>query len=327
MKKQMAVLTLWGALFAFGLSAEAQQLGQATRLGILIATSPSAEKHRIDALLQGMRELGYIEGKNLVIDWRYAEGNFDRLPDLATELVHLKVMVIATTGSTSTRAAKKVTTTIPIVMTQDNDPVGNGFVASLARPGGNITGLSSVAPDLSGKQLEILKEIVPTLSRLAIFAQSTNPTYSRSSSEVKLAAEASEVKLQYLDILNAKEIENAFRAASKNRADAFLALGSPIFVLQRKQFADLAVKHRLPGMHDRREFVDDGGLVSYATNFADLSRRAAAYVDKIFKGAKAADLPVEQPTKFELIINLRAAKQIGLTIPPNVLARADRVIR
>ena len=274
-----------------------------------------------------MRELGYVEGENLAIEWRYAEGNFDRLPDLAAELARIKVAVIVTTGSTSTRAAKKVTITIPIVMAQDNDPVGNGFVTSLARPGGNITGLSSLAPDLSGKQQELLKEIVPKLSRVAVFAQSTNPTYPQSLNEVKLAAGAVGVKLQHLDILSPKDIENAFRAASKDRADAFLALGSPIFALQRKQSADLAVKNRLPGIHDRREFVDDGCFMSYATNFADLSRRAATYVDKILKGAKPADLPVEQPKTFEFIINLKAAKQIGLTIPPNLLARADRVIR
>jgi putative ABC transport system substrate-binding protein len=315
------VLVVAGAL------AHAQESPQVSRLGMLIATSLSAEQNRIDAFLQGLRELGYIEGKNLAIERRYAEGNFDRLPDLGAELVRLKVAVIVTTGSTSTRAAKKVTTTIPIVMGQDNDPVGNGFVASLARPGGNITGLSSLAPDLSGKQLELLKEIVPKLSRVAIFAQSTNPTYPQSLNEVKLAASAVGVKLQLLDIIDRKQIEDAFRAARKDRADAFLALGSPIFVLQRKQFADLAVKNRLPGIHDRREFVDDGGLMSYATNFADLSRRAATYVDKILKGTKPSELPVEQPKKFEFIINLKAAKQIGLTIPPNVLARADKVIR
>ena len=314
--------------FAFGgTGAQAQRSARVPSVGILIATSPSAEKIRLDALLQGLRELGYVDGKNLAIEWRYAEGQFERLPDLAAELMQLKVDVIVTTGSTSTRAAKKVTTTLPIVMAQDNDPVGNGFVINLARPGGNITGLSSLAPELSGKQLELLKETVPKLSRVAVFAQSTNPTYPQSLNEVKLAAGAFSVKLHHLDILSPKDIENAFRAASKVRADAFLALASPIFVLKRKQIANLAVINRLPGIYDRREFVDDGGLMSYATNFADLSRRAATYVDKILKGAKPADLPVEQPKKFEFIINLKAAKQIGLMIPPNVLARADRVIK
>ena len=315
-------------LLALGIPfAQAQQSAKLAHLGILIATSPAAEKSRVDALLQGLRELGYVEGKNLAIEWRYAEGKFDRLPNLAAELVGLKVGVIVTTGSTSTRAAKEAATGVPIVMAQDNDPVGNGFVASLARPGGNITGLSSLAPELSGKQLELLKEIVPKLSRVAVFGQSTNPTYPQSLNEVKLAGGAFGLKLQPIDILDAKDIENAFHAASKGRAEAFLALGSPIFVLQRKQLAELALKNRLPGIHDRREFVDDGGLMSYATNFADLSKRAATYVDKLLKGAKPADLPVEQPMKFEFIINLKAAKQIGLTIPPSVLARADRVIR
>ena len=260
---------------AFGETvAQAQKWAEVPSLGILLATSPSAEKNRLDALLQGLRELGYVDGKNLAIEWRYAEGQFERLPQLAAEFVRLKVDVIVTTGSTSTRAAKKVTTTLPIVMAQDNDPVGNGFVTSLARPGGNITGSSSLAPELSGKQLELLKEIVPKLARVAVFAQSTNPTYAQSLNEVKLAAGAFSVALQHLDILSPQDIEHAFRAASKGRADAFLALGSPIFVLERKRLADLAVKTRLPGIHDRREFVDDGGLMSYATNFAELSQRA-----------------------------------------------------
>jgi len=325
--KLATILALVITFVVLGAVAQAQESARVARLGMLIATSLSAEKNRIDAFLHGLRELGYIDGKNLAIERRYAEGNFDRLPDLGAELVRLKVAVIVTTGSTSTRAAKKVTTTIPIVMAQDNDPVGNGFVASLARPGGNITGLSSLAPDLSGKQLELLKEIVPKLSRVAIFAQSTNPTYPQSLNEVKLAASAVGVTLQLLDILDPKDIENAFRAASKDHTEACLALGSPIFVLQRKQFADLAVKHRLPGIHDRREFVDDGSLMSYATNFADLSRRAATYVDKILRGTKPSELPVEQPKKFEFVVNLKAAKQIGLTIPPNVLARVDKVIK
>jgi putative ABC transport system substrate-binding protein len=212
-------------------------------------------------------------------------------------------------------------------MAVDTDPVGNGFVASLARPGGNITGLSSLAPEISGKQLELLKETVPRLSRVAVFGTSTRPGNAQALRETELAAGAFKVQLQYLDILDSKDIETAFRAASKGRADVVLVLGSAVLLLQRTQIADLAVKSRLPAIYDRREFVDDGGLMSYGTNFADLSRRAATYVDKILKGTKPADLPVEQPTKFELIINLKAAKQIGLTIPPNVLARADKVIK
>ena len=212
-------------------------------------------------------------------------------------------------------------------MAQDNDPVGTGFVASLARPGGNITGLSTLAPEISGKQLELLKEIVPKLSRVAVLGTSTKPGNAQALKEMELAAGAFGVQLQYLDVLDPKDIETAFRAASKGRADAVLVLASPVLNSHRTQIADLAVKSRLPAMYARREFVEAGGLMSYGANFTDLYRRAATYVDKILKGAKPADLPVEQPTKFEFIINLKAAKQIGLTIPPNVLARADKVIR
>jgi putative ABC transport system substrate-binding protein len=268
-----------------------------------------------------------VEGKNIVIEYRYAEGKQDRVLALAAELVRLKVDVIVSGGSTVTRSAKEATVTIPIVMAQDPDPVGSGFVASLARPGGNITGLATLAPELSGKQLELMKEIVPRLARVAVLGTSTRSGNARSLKETELAAGASGVKLQYLDILSSKDIETAFRAASKGRADAVLVLSSPLLFSQRKHVADLAVKGRLPAILPQSEYVEDGGLMTYGSSFTDLYRRAATYVDKILKGAKPADLPVEQPTKFELIINLKAAKQIGLTIPPSVLARADKVIR
>jgi len=268
-----------------------------------------------------------VEGKDSVIEWRFAKGKADRLPGLAAELVGLKVEVIVTSGPAATRAAKESTVTIPIVTAQDPDPVGNGLVASLARPDGNITGLSTLAPEINGKRLELLKEIVPRLSRVAVLASSTTPGNAQQLKETELAARALGVQLQFLNVRGAKDIEPAFRGASKERADAILVLQSPVFVNERTQLTELAVKSRLPAIYDRREFVDDGGLICYGTNFTDLSHRAATYVDKILKGAKPADLPVEQPTKFELIINLKAAKQIGLTIPPNVLARADKVIR
>jgi putative ABC transport system substrate-binding protein len=226
-----------------------------------------------------------------------------------------------------TRAAKEATSRIPIVMTWDQDPVGSGFVASLARPGGNVTGLSILAPEISGKQLELLKEIVPGLSRLAFLGNSTEPGNAQALRETEAAARAFGAQLQYLDVLTPKDIEIAIRAASNGRAHAILVLQSPVTGSHRKQLADLAVKSRLPTIYPRSDFVEDGGLTSYGTSFVDLSRRAATYVDKILKGAKPADLPVEQPTKFEFVINLKAAKQIGLTIPPNVLARADKVIR
>jgi putative ABC transport system substrate-binding protein len=310
-----------------GAVAQAQQPSKIPRIGFLATVSLSTISDRVEAFRQGLRELGYVEGKTIVIEYRWAEGRVDRLPDLATELVRLKVEVIVTSGPTVTRAAKEATVTIPIVMAQDGDPVGNGFVASLARPGGNITGLSSLAPEIGGKQLELLKEVIPKLSRMAVLGTSTNPDNAPSLREVELAAGAFGVKLQYLDVLGPKDIETAFQAARKGRADAILALSSRVLVSQRTQVVDLAVKSRLPAIYRNREDVEAGGLMSYGVSLTDLSRRAAIYVDKILKGAKPGDLPVEQPTKFELVINLKAAKQIGLAIPPNVLARADKVIK
>ncbi len=269
-----------------------------------------------------------MEGKNIVIEWRFAEGKLDRLPALAAELVRLKVDVIVTAGPLPTRAAKEATTTIPIVMASDPDPVANGFVASLARPGGNITGLATLAPELSGKRLELLKETVPKLSRVAVFGTSTYPGNAQSLKEVELAAGAFGVKLQYLDVLSPKDIETAFRAAGKGRADAVLMMVAGAFAsAHRTAIVELVVKSRLPVIYDRGDFVEAGGLMTYSTSLNDLDRRAAMFVDKTLKGRKPADLPVEQPMKFEFIINLKAAKQIGLTIPPNVLVRANKVIR
>jgi len=241
--------------------------------------------------------------------------------------VRLKVDIIVTAGPVLTRAAKEATSTIPIVMTFDPDPVGSGFVASLARPGGNITGLSTLSPEISGKQLELLKETVTKLSRVAVLGNSTSPGNAQALSEMELAAGALKVKLQYLDVLSPKDIETTFRAASKGRAGAVLVLPSPVLTSQRTQIVDLAVKSRLPAIYWRSDFVEAGGLMSYGASQNDLDRRAATYVDKILKGRTPADLPVEQPMKFEFIVNLKAAKQIGLTIPPNVLVRADKVIR
>ena len=310
-----------------GAVAQAQQPTKIPRIGFLSATSLSTMSARIEALRQGLRELGYVEGKNIVIEWRSAEGKADLLPALAAELVRLKVDVIVTGGPPATRAAKEATITIPIVMEQDSDPVGLGYVASLARPGGNITGLSTLASEISGKRLELLKEIIPKLSRVAVLGTSTRPGNAQSLREVELAAGAFKVQVQYLDVLDVKDIETAFRAGTKGHAEAILVLQSPGLFSQRTQVADLAVKNRLPAIYPQTEYTEAGGLMYYGANTPDLFRRAAVYVDKILKGAKPADLPVEQPTKFEFVINLKAAKQIGLTIPPNVLARADRVIK
>jgi putative ABC transport system substrate-binding protein len=314
-------------LFASVHLAEAQQTKKVPRIGYLGGGSPSSNPARIEAFRQGLRELGYVEGEIILIEWRYAEEKLDRLPALAAELVNLKVDVIVTAGPSVTRAAKAATNTIPVVMAFDSDPVGNGFVASLGRPGGNITGLSTLAPELSGKRLELLKEVVPRLQRMAVFGTSTYPSNAQALTETELAAAASGVKLQYLDVLGPKDIESAFRAASKGRADAALVLQNPLLVFQRTEVVDFAVKSRLPAIYPQTEYTEAGGLLYYGANTPDLFRRAATYVDKILKGAKPADLPVEQPTKFELVINLKTAKQIGVTIPPNVLARADKVIK
>ena len=314
-------------LFALCAPAQAQQPTKVPHMGFQLDSPALTAAVRIEAFRQGLRELGYIEGKNLIIEWRSAEGKADRRNELAAELVRLNVDVIVSAGPTVTRALKEATSTIPIVMSQDPDPVGNGFVASLARPGGNITGLASLSSENSGKQLDLMKEIVPRLSHVAIIGNSTNPGDAQALREMVLAAGSSELYLRYLDVLDPKDIETVFRTAAKGRADAVLVLGNPILNAHRKQIVDLAVRHRLPVIYSRPEYIEFGGLMYYGTNYNDLLRRAATYVDKILKGAKPSDLPVEQPKKFELIINLKAAKQIGLTIPPNVLARADKVIR
>ena len=325
MKNIFSILVII-ALMGAGVIAEAQP-AKVPRIGFLMTASSSASFARLEAFRQGLRELGYVEGKSIVIDWGSADGNTDRSRERAAELVRLKMDVIITAGANSTRAAKAATTTIPIVMAQDPDPVGNGFVASLAQPGGNITGLSRLAPEISGKQLELLKETVPKLSRVGVLGDAALPGQAQILKEVQLAAAALAVKTHFLAVQSPKEIETSFRAAAKTSADAMLVLETPLINSQRSQIAALAAKSRLPAIYMNPEYIEDGGLMSYGASIAELYRRAATYVDKILRGAKAADLPVEQPKKFEFIINLKAAKQIGLTIPPNVLARADKVIR
>ncbi|MDO8700708.1 MAG: ABC transporter substrate-binding protein [Deltaproteobacteria bacterium] len=328
MSKKIICLALSAVLFALSVLAEAQQSTKVPRIGFLGGNSPSDIKARIVAFRQGLRELGYVEGKNIVIEWRHHEGKLDRLPALAAELVRLKVDIIVTVGPPAARAAKETTVTIPIVMMRVGDPVGSGFVASLARPGGNITGLSTLAPELSGKRLELLKEIVPKLSRVAVFGTSSDPDNAQTLREVELAAKALKVKLQNLDVLDPKDIETAFRAAGKGRAEAVLMMVTGAIVgAHQTQILELAVKSRLPVIYPSPGSVEAGGLMFYGVNQNDLDRRAATYVDKILKGRTPADLPVEQPMKFEFIINLQAAKKIGLTIPPNVLVRANKVIK
>jgi ABC-type uncharacterized transport system substrate-binding protein len=326
MTRKITVLTLCAMLLALSVPAQAQQPKKVPLVGVFVVPPPTAVSARIDAFRQRLHELGYIEGKNIMIESRSAEGKLERLPALAAELLGLKVDFIVSGGPATTRQAKEATKTIPIVMAQDDDPVGNGFVASLARPGGNITGLSTLAPEIAGKRLELLKEIIPQLSRVAVLGTSTSPGNAQALKETELAAGALKVQVQYQDVKGLGDIEPASRAASRWRAEAVLVLG-PILNSNRTQVVDLAVKNRLPAIYNVPDFVDAGGLMTYGVNFVDLYRRAAVYVDKILKGAKPADLPVEQPIKFEFIINLKAAKQIGLTIPPNVLVRADRVLR
>jgi putative ABC transport system substrate-binding protein len=314
--------------FVFGgVAVEAQQPARIPRIGILFTSSASSQSARVEALRRRLRELGYVEGKNIVIEYRYAEGKLERLPDLAAELVRLKLDVIVATGSPGGLAAKKATGTIPIVFAAAPDPVGSGLVSSLARPGGNITGLSSMAPDLDGKRLELLKEAFPKVVRVAFLWQSGGTRGNLTFTEMETAAKALGVKLQSLSVRSLDDFEGAFARAKREGAQALITSPSPLINTQQRQVLEFAAKNRLPAMYTTSEFVEAGGLMSYAPNYADLWRRAADFVDKILKGTKPAEIPVEQPMKFEFIINLNAAKQIGVTIPPNVLVRADRVIR
>ena len=324
--RKLFSIVVCALLIALCPSADAQQSNKVAQIAFLGGTGTPVWSSRIDSLRQGLRQLGYVEKKNIMIMYRPLE-ELNPISTLRAELARLKIDVIVTAGSSATRAAKEAGLTIPIVMAQDPDPVGNQFVASLARPGGNITGLSSLAADLSGKRLELLKEILPKIARVVVFGTSTFPGNAQALKEMELAAGTLGVKLQFVDVLTPKDIETAFREADKERADAAIAIGGFVLSSQLTPIVETAAKRRLPVMYHQREYVEAGGLVSYGVSVADLYRRAATYVDKILKGAKPADLPVEQPTKYEMLINLKPAKQIGLTIPPNVLARADKVIR
>ena len=304
--------------------AEAQQPAKVRRIGVL--RGDSSPNLSVETFQLAMRDLGYQEGKNIVIEYRYAEGKVDRLPNLAEELVRLNVDVIWAAGP-AVPPAKDATKTIPIVMSNVGDPVASGLVASLARPGGHITGFSTLSPELSGKRLELLKEVILKLSRVAFFGNSTAPANAQTFKETELAAGAFGLQIQYIEVQTPKEIEPAFQAASKGHAQALLLLRNNLTAIHHVRIAEVAVKSRLPTMYADREFVEAGGLMSYGADYNFMYRRVAHYVDRILKGTKPADLPVEQPTKFEFIVNLKTAKQIGLTMPPNVLARADRVIR
>ena len=321
----LAVALALGVL-ADPLAAEAQQAGMMWRIGYL-QTPPASTTPIRDAFRQGLRDLGYVEGRNLVIEFRDAGAKPERLAALASELVRLKVDVIVATGTQAISAAKQATSVIPIVMTVSGDAVGTGLVASLARPSGNVTGLTLITPESAGKRLELLKEAFPRTSRVAVLWNPTDPPRLLEYKQTQDAAKLLGLMLQSVEVRSSEELEGAFSAITRGAADALVTFSDPLTAVFRKRIVEFAATSRLPAMYGRREEVEDGGLMSYAPNFADLFRRAATYVDKILKGAKPADLPVEQPTKFELVINLKTAKVLGLTIPPSLLVRADEVIQ
>jgi ABC-type uncharacterized transport system substrate-binding protein len=317
-------LALGAMLLALSFPAHAQQPKKVPRIGILFIGSRN--QPHLESFKQGLGERGYTEGKNIALEYRYAEGRQDRLPELAAELVQLKVDVIVVTADISAEAAKQATTKIPIVVTT-GDPVAWGLADSLAKPGGNVTGLSVVLADLSGKRVEILRETLPKMTRLATLWDPSVRVGSTIFKETSLAAQGFSLQLHSFEVKTDQDIEKAFADMPKVRPHAVLVILSPLVTLHSRRIVELALKQQLPGIYPTRQFVEEGGLMAYGPLIGDLYRRAATYVDKILKGAKPADLPVEQPTKFEFIINLKAAKQIGVTIPPNVLARADKVIR
>jgi ABC-type uncharacterized transport system substrate-binding protein len=326
MDRREAVLGLL-ALGAAPLAAETQQLASVSRIGFLTASDLAPIRARTEGFRQGLRDLGYVEGQNIVIEWRSAEEALNRLRALAAELVDRKVAVIVTGDNASTAAAKEVTKTVPIVMATSGDPVGIGLVASLARPGGNVTGVTSLSRELYGKQVGLLKELIPTLSRVAVLSSPANPGKILELRELEIATRRLGLQLQPAEIREAKQLDDAFSAMIKERAGALLVLPDPLLLTQRPQIADLAMRNRLPTIFARRENVEAGGLLSYGSSLPDQFRYAATYVDKILKGAKPADLPVEQATKFDLIVNLKTAKALGLTIPQSLLLRADEVIQ
>jgi len=326
-KKEICISFLAALMLSSVYVAEAQQRGKVPRIGFLAAPSPSFFSTRLNAFREGLYDLGHVEGKNVAIEYRYAGGKLDRLPALAAELVRLKVDVIVTSSAPGAFAAKKSTGTIPVVFVTAGDPVDMGLVTSLARPGRNITGLTTHAPELSGKRLELLREVLPRITRVAVLWNPSNPGFSEMLKEMQAASQAHALQLQSLEVRSLEDFEGAFESITKGDSHAVIVVSDPFLNTHNRLILDLAVKHRLPAMYGGPEVVDAGGLMSYGPGFSDQYRRAATYVDKILRGMKPADLPVERPMKFELIINLKTAKQIGLTIPPNVLYRADRVIK
>ena len=316
-----------GLLWASASAAQAQQAEKVPRICFLGNSTETLEANLIGPFREGLRNFGYVEGKNIVIEWRWAEGKYQRFPPLIAELIASKCDVIVTAGTPASLAVKKATTTIPLVMIAVGDPVGTGLIATLAHPGGNATGLTSIASDLEGKRLELLREVVPKISHIAVIWNPISAFQVISEKEMQDAARAFHIKVLSLGVKGEDDLPNAFAAILKHKPGALFVLADRLFLHYRTQLMEFALKHRLPGVHAYVELVEAGGLMSYGPSYGEMHRRAAYFVDRILKGTKPADLPVERPTKFELVINLKAAKQIGLTIPPNVLARADRVIR
>jgi putative tryptophan/tyrosine transport system substrate-binding protein len=327
MERRRFIEVIAGGLLSSPLAAEAQQAGKVYRVGVLETTSITSNAANLDAFRRGLRELGYIEGQNLTIEYRSADGRDDRFPELAIELVRLKVNVIVTRGTPAALAAKNATGTIPIIMASSGDPVGTSIVTSLAHPGGNVTGLSAFATEIQGKQLELLKEIVPRVARIAFLFNMSNPVVQAQWKEAEPLARSVGLQPQLLDVRTARDLEPAFEAALRQRAGALIVGIDALTQANRGQIVEASAKRHLPTISREREFADAGGLVSYGVHYADSYRRAAVYLDKIFKGAKPADLPIEQPIKLELVINLKTAKALGLTIPQSVLGRADEVIQ
>jgi putative tryptophan/tyrosine transport system substrate-binding protein len=327
-KKMSRKISVWllATVLLATVPAEAQQPVKVPKIGLLVVPSRSFFADRMESFRQGLHSLGYVEGKNILIEYRYAEGKLDWLPQLAKELIALNVDVIVTASTPSALAAKNETRTIPIVFAAVQDPVASGIVDSLARPGGNATGLSILGPELSRKRLELLKEVVPKITQVA-FLFGLDPAAPVTVKETQAAAQALGLQLQSLEVRDSKDFARAFEAITKNRAQALLTSPGPIINTHHARIVEFAARHRLPAMYAAPEFVDAGGLMSYTPNYTDLYRRAAIYVDKILKGAKPADLPVEQPMNFEMVINLKTAKTLGLTIPPKVLMWADEVIK
>jgi putative tryptophan/tyrosine transport system substrate-binding protein len=326
MERREFITLLGGAAVAWPLAARAQQSGRVYRIGVLETSPAASNTANFDALRKGLRELGYVEGQNLVLDYRSADGRPERFPQLVAELLRLNVDLIVTRGTPAVMAAKNATETIPVVMAASGEPVRTGVVAGLARPGGNVTGLSALTTELVAKRLELMRETVAGIRRIAFLQNIGNPTAPSQWEEFKTAAPSLGLEVQLLDVRKPEDIERAFDTAIAQRADAILVGNDTVTLANRRQVVELAAKHRLLAMYHAREFVDAGGLMTYGVSYPDLYRRAATFVDKIFKGAKPADLPVEQPTKFELVLNLKAAKALGLDVPATVLARADEVI-